>query len=117
MQRLSCALIPLASALLMAGCQSNEAFHASISRATVDISNGRLEQARATLHEADALADDPGDRQKVEDLNAVVDGAEAMINGDSTSAAIAWSNVEDDHLRWQLEREAKSMGLQIDSNN
>ena len=53
----------------------------------------------------------------VEDLNAVVDGAEAMINGDSMSAAIAWSNVQDDQLRWQLQREAEAMGLQLDSNN
>ena len=117
MQRLSCALISLTAAFLVAGCQSNEAFHASISRATIDISKGRLEQARSTLHEADSLASAPGDRQKVEDLNAVVDGAEAMINGDSMSAAIAWSNVQDDQLRWQLQREAEAMGLQLDSNN
>ena len=117
MPRLHCALIPLATALLMAGCQSNEAFNASISRATIDISKGRLEQARTTLFEADSLASGPDEQQKVEDLTAVVNGAEAMINGDSVAASVAWSNVEDDNLRWQLQREAKAMGLQLESNN
>ena len=117
MPRLHCALIPLTAALLMTGCHSSEAFNASISRATIDISKGRLEQARTNLFEADSLASGSSEQQKVEDLNAVVDGAEAMIQGDSAGASVAWSNVEDDRLRWQLQREAKSIGLELNSNN
>ncbi|MCH2134249.1 MAG: hypothetical protein MK116_10905 [Phycisphaerales bacterium] len=115
MSRLSCALIPLAAALLMTGCQSSEAFNTSLRRATNDISHGRLDQARSSLDEAGTLASGDGERQKVHDLNAVVDGAEAMIDGDASAAAAAWSSVEDAGLRRQLRREAGAMGLDLDS--
>lgn len=111
------ALIPLTVALLMTGCHSSEAFNTSLRHATTDISQGRLGQARTSLFEADSLASDSAERQKVRDLTAVVDGAEAMIDGDSAGAAAAWSNVEDVSLRRQLQQEAEAMGLEINPSN
>jgi hypothetical protein len=117
MSHLNTALMTMVAGLCLIGCRSNEAFNASLHRATTDISRGHLDGARSALHEADSLATGTAERQKVADLTAVVSGAEAMIDGRSHAAAAAWSSVEDPGLRFQLKREAAAMGLQLDSNN
>ena len=117
MPRLLCALIPLTLILGLTGCQSNEAFRASIQNAATDISQGRLDSARMTLARADSLASDTTQHQKVADLNAVINGAEAMIDGHPAAAASAWSSVEDPGLRQQIKREAEAMGISLKTNN
>lgn len=117
MRRLPCAMTMLTVALLMTGCHSSKAFHTSIQQATRDISDGRLDAARLEIDQADRLASDSSEQQKVEDLNSIVDGAEAMINGDPEAANAAWSSIHDDELRWQLEQEARSAGLAVNSNH
>ena len=117
MPRLSCALIPLTVVLALTGCQSNEAFQASLHSATTDISHGRLDSARLTLNEADSLASGAAEHQKVADLNAVINGAEAMIDGRPQAAASAWSSVKDARLRQQIQHEAEVMGINFKSNN
>jgi multidrug resistance efflux pump len=117
MPRLCCALIPLTVVLALTGCQSNEAFQASLHSATTDISHGRLDSARLTLDQADSLASGAVEHQKVADLNAVINGAEAMIDGQPEAAASAWSSVEDKRLRLQIQHEAEVMGINLQSNN
>lgn len=117
MRSLPCAMTMLTVALLMTGCQSSKAFHTSIQQATRDISDGRLDAARLEIIQADRLASDISDEQKVEDLTAIVDGAQAMIDGDPNAANAAWSSIHDDELRWQLEQEARSAGLVVNSNH
>ena len=117
MPRLFCALIPLTLILGLTGCKSNEAFRASLQSAATEISQGRLDSARVTLVKADSLASDTSEPQKVADLNAVINGAEAMIDGHPGAAASAWSSVEDPRLRQQIRREAEAMGINLKSNN
>ena len=117
MPRLSCALLPLTLVLALTGCQSNEAFQASLRSASTDISNGRLDSARLTLNEADSLASGAAEHQKVADLNAVINGAEAMIDGRPGAAASAWSSVKDARLRRQIQHEAEAMGINLNTNH
>tara|TARA_B100001121_G_C18566964_1_gene563157 strand:+ start:221 stop:547 length:327 start_codon:yes stop_codon:yes gene_type:complete len=103
--------------MVLTGCQSNEAFQASLRSASNDISNGRLDSARLTLNEANSLASGAVEHQKVADLNAVINGAEAMIDGRPEAAASAWSSVKDSRLRQQIEHEAEVMGINLKSNH
>ena len=97
----------------MTGCQSPETFNQSLSHAARDISQGHLEAARSSLDQAGSLASDSRQAQKVADLTAIIDGAEAMIDGRPEGAAEAWARVEDPDLRVQIRREASALGLQM----
>ena len=107
-------LTAVATLTAITGCQAPQAFQQSLTQATQDISQGQLDSARSSLMHARSLASGPRDRQKVDDLNAIVDGAQAMISGRATSAAQAWSRVQDPDLRKQIQREANAMGLDLD---
>ena len=111
-----CAMTLMTFIFLMSGCHSSEAFHASIQKATRNISDGRLDAARLEVAEADQLASNSKELRKVSDLNLVLDGAEAMIQGDPTTAVDSWSGIQNDSLRMQLEKHARSIGISVNSN-
>jgi hypothetical protein len=105
--------------LALAGCRYTERavntqlFRESVIRCTESIRAGDLARAEVQLASARQLADSPAQHQKLRSLATLIEGAEAMLHGDSRAAAASWSRIEDPHLRAEVRAKARAVDLDV----
>ncbi len=91
--------------LLLAACgsgQRQQQFDQHLRAATVELNQGRLEQAEGSIAAASRHASDSSERRKVEDLRHLRSGTEQYLAGDVDAAFASWRQIEDPSLRRQL---------------
>jgi hypothetical protein len=88
-------------------------FQNQLALSTRAINEANLAGAREHLEAARAKAATPHDLHKVESLAKLIDGAEAMLAGDTAKARTEWSAIGDQTLRREVKRKAKLIGMSI----
>ncbi|MHC5004190.1 MAG: hypothetical protein ACYTJ0_13830 [Planctomycetota bacterium] len=120
--RCRCAL-PALVVLAAAGCQSasktdlqaarQRAFERRLTGTTQALHEGDLVEARAQLEQAAANVSTKSQRRKVESLEMLIAGAEALMSGDPASARAEWSRIEDPNLKQEVREKAQLVGMAV----
>jgi hypothetical protein len=115
----------LAVAILLTGCATaipdegglneihNEAFIDHLTLTTEAINAGDLDQAKARLGRARAATATARDVQKVDGLEHLIAGAEALRSGNPEGAKSAWAQIEEPRLRREVRHKARLIGLEV----
>jgi hypothetical protein len=115
----------LGAVILLAGCATttpkqagpgevdNQAFIDHLTLTAQAINAGDLDKAKARLGRARAATVTPQDVQKVDGLEYLIVGAEALRSGDPESARTAWGKIEEPHLRREVRYKARLIGLEV----
>lgn len=80
---------------------------------TQAINAGELDQAREHLDQAGREASSPGQQQMVRSLQRLVDGAEALRNGDPDRARDEWARIDEPRLRREVRHKARLIGMDV----
>ena len=118
------ALFLFTAAVVLIGCHSSakidhdaaarsDRFQEQLTWSTQAINAGDLEQARVHLDEARAAASNSKERQKVESLDKLIVGAEALMEGDPARARAEWSWIDEPHLSREVRHKARLIGLNV----
>lgn len=120
------ALCVLGTATWLAGCQSTgsqaweelragryQNFQTNLTLTTEAINAGELAQAREHLKGTERLASSAAQRRKVQSLEQLIDGAEALRDGDPDKARIAWAQIEEPRLRREVRHKARLIGMDV----
>lgn len=94
-----------AAILLLTGCGSpnrQQQFDHHLRQATVELNQGRIEQAEGSIAAASRHASGTAERRKVEDLQHLRSGTAQYLAGDLAAAIADWRRIEDPSLRRQL---------------
>jgi len=121
--RCRCALA-LATAVVLAGCHTTTvdpnagaraqvAFDEQLGMAAQAINVGDLHSARDFVREARAAATTARDHQKVESLDHLISGAEALRTGDPDGARAEWSRIEEPRLAREVRHKARMIGVDV----
>jgi len=117
--------ILLAATILLTGCAAampdegglggvdNEAFIDHLTLTTEAINAGDLDKAKARLGRARAATATAHDVQKVDGLEQLIAGAEALRSGDPEGARSAWAKIEEPRLRREVRHKARLIGLEV----
>jgi hypothetical protein len=107
----------LAAAAVMSGCHggvvSDTEFRQQLSLSVASINSGDLEAARAQLRDARAAAAAPAQVRKVDSLEQLIDGAEALRAGDLDGARAAWSRIQEPQLGREVRHKARLIGVEV----
>ncbi|MBM4361312.1 MAG: hypothetical protein FJ104_01435 [Deltaproteobacteria bacterium] len=91
------------AATTVVGCASTQVkFDDAIRQATVELREGRLDDAENSIGSAARLAAGRSDRAKVSDLRLLVLGTRSYMNGEIGAATGQWSQIHDGSLRSQV---------------
>lgn len=85
----------------------------AIAGATAAIKSGDLTEARSMLDKASNASPNDYQQMQIRSLQSVADGAEAMMEGDTSAAASHWSQIEDTELRRQMQIKARQYGINV----
>ncbi len=103
--------------IVLTGCQSPKADPAASSQlltaSTQALGAGDLELARQYLDQARAVAATPEQQVKVDSLDRLIDGTEALRAGDPDGARSAWSQIQEPHLSREVRHKARLIGLDV----
>jgi hypothetical protein len=88
-------------------------FGEQIGLTTTAINVGELETARDYLGEARGVATTARDTQKVDALDNLIVGAEALRTGDPAGARAAWSRIDDPRLAREVRHKARLIGIEV----
>jgi hypothetical protein len=104
-------------AISLTGCQSHKAEPAASSQlltaSTQALGAGDLELARQYLDQARAVTVTPAQQVKVDSLDRLIDGTEALRAGDPDGARMAWSQIQEPHLSREVRHKARLIGLDV----
>lgn len=113
-------------ALFMAGCHAAPSaeskaaggsdyrtFQEQLLLSTRAINAGDLELARVHLDEAGAAADNAKQLRKVDSLEQLITGAEALLGGEPDRARDEWSRIEEPHLSREVRHKARLIGMDV----
>lgn len=111
----------LAAVAVMSGCHGCAAvdpagaavFRQQLSLAAASINAGDLEIARAQLRDARAVAGAPAEVRKVDSLEQLIDGADALRAGDLDGARAAWSRIQEPQLGREVRHKARLIGVEV----
>ncbi len=122
----TCRWLPwLSAAALSFGCQSayktsitedaarRQSFQEQLVLSTQAINAGDLVQARSHLNDAAAWAVGPSEEQKVDGLERLITGAEALLAGQADEAQLQWAEIEDPQLSEEVRGKARLVGMVI----
>lgn len=84
------------------GASRQQQFDQSLRQATVELNQGRLQEADGALAAAAQHASGKPQSRKVEDLRHLRTGTEQYISGNVAGALAAWRQIEDPSLRRQI---------------
>lgn len=113
--------------LLLAGCASAPraetagvderaaAFRNGLAMTASFVQDAELAAARAELAATAALAETEAEQAKVRSLARLIDGAEALLAGDTEGAGAEWARIEDPALRREIELAAPDVGVSLRS--
>ncbi len=88
-------------------------FKEQLTLSTQAINAGDLEQARTHLKGASSAATRSEQVQKVQSLDRLITGAEALRSGDPERARSEWSRIEETDLAREVRHKARLMGLDV----
>ena len=91
----------------------SDRFQEQLAWSTQAINAGDLEQARAHLEAARDAASSSKERQKVDSLDKLIVGAEALMEGDPARARSEWSWIDEPNLSREVRHKARLMGLSV----
>lgn len=80
--------------------------------ATEAVRVGDLEAARQHVSTGRAAGGSPYQRTKLDSLEQLINGAEAMMAGDVVGAREQWNRIVDPHLRREVDQKLEQKGLQ-----
>ena len=115
----------LAAAILLTGCATavpdeaglgeidNQAFIDHLTLTTEAINAGDLNKAKARLGRARAATVTAHDVQKVDGLEYLIAGAEALRSGNPDRARNEWARIEEPRLRREVRHKARLIGLEV----
>jgi len=122
----SCVWLALLIMLIVAvvflpGCQSGqkatragqERFRQNVSACTQAIRAGDLADAKALLAKADDDARSFDQKRKTQSLGGLIDGAEALMDGNAQLARAKWSQIEDPLLGREVRVKANLIGMDV----
>jgi hypothetical protein len=117
--------ILLGAAILLTGCATampdqgglgaidNQAFIDHLMLTTEAINAGELDTAKARLGRARAATATTHDVQKVDGLEHLIAGAEALRAGNPDGARSEWAQIEEPRLRREVRHKARLIGLEV----
>ena len=115
----------LGAAALLIGCQSayktsitndlarRQQFQEQLVLSTEAINAGDLEQAREHVRDAASWAVGPSEEQKVDSLEKLIAGAEALLAGEADEAQRQWAQIEDRELSAEVRGKARLVGMAV----
>ena len=116
----------LVVAVMVVGCQTSpdigaaehttnhyQACSEMVTLSTQSIRAGDLAQAREYLQGAAASATTARQQQQVRSLTRLVDGAEALRDGDPDLARAEWARIEEPRLRREVRHKARLIGMDV----
>jgi hypothetical protein len=108
----------LGAALASAGCQTSRGVTGDVSGEQLRLSAqainaGDLDQAKVHLSAARAGPGSPARDLKVQSLQQLIAGAEALMEGDAEGARAAWSRIQDPTLRTEVRHKARLIGINV----
>jgi hypothetical protein len=95
------------------GVVDHQAFRDQLARTTQAVNAGDLEEAKTQLRQARAATTTSRQVQKVQGLQHLIAGAEALRAGDPQGARTAWARIEEPHLRREVRHKARLIGLEV----
>ena len=105
-----CATPPAADT---AAVTSHHQFQEPLRASTQAIAAGDLEQARQYLGQARAVAADHDQQVKVDSVEHLIAGTEALMLGDPDRAMTAWAQIEETHLSREVRHKARLIGIEV----
>ncbi len=105
-----CASPPTADTAAVA---SRNRFQEPLAASTRAIAAGDLEQARQYLGQASAVAADHHQQVKVDSIEHLIAGTEALMVGDPDQARTAWAQIEEPHLSREVRHKARLIGIDV----
>ncbi len=105
-----CASPPIADTAAVA---SHNRFQEPLTASTRAIAAGDLEQARQYLGQARAAAANHHQQVKVESIEHLIAGTEALMVGDPDRARTAWAQIEEPHLSREVRHKARLIGIDV----
>jgi hypothetical protein len=105
-----CATTPNADTAAIA---SHNSFQEPLTASTQAIVTGDLEQARHYLGQARAVAVDHDQQVKVESVEHLIAGTEALMVGDPDRARTAWAQIQEPHLSREVRHKARLIGIDV----
>ncbi len=113
----------LASAGVSVGCSSTSVdpqaeaarweYQEQLLLATQAVNSTDLEQARVHVEKARARAFNFEQQRKVDSLERLIAGAEALREGDAARARAEWAQIEDPALNREVRRKANQIGIEV----
>jgi len=104
-------------AIILTGCQSSKADPTASSQiltaSTQALGAGDLELARQYLDQARAATVTPAQQVKIDSLDWLIDGTEALRAGDPDGARTAWSQIQEPNLSREVRHKARLIGLDV----
>ena len=88
-------------------------FHEQLVATTEAIKAAELDLARSHLVEARLAAFRPAHKEKVESLDRLIDGAQALLDGDPSTARVEWSRITDAQLNDEVRQKAAQFGMTV----
>lgn len=89
------------------------AFDDAIYNASMAVNEGELEQARQHVGDAESLAVTEAHHRKVRSMYNLIDGADALMQGNGAAAGRFWSRIEDPALRAEVRAKARAHQINV----
>ncbi|WP_432798538.1 hypothetical protein [Poriferisphaera sp. WC338] len=112
--------VVIAIIMMMTGCSlisetrvDNQLFRQHMVACTQAISHGDLQQAEVHLSEARPMAVTNRQKRQIRSLQALIEGAEALMNGNGDLAEAHFSRIEDPYLRREVRIKARQVNLKV----
>ncbi len=105
-----CASPPAADTAAIA---DRDRFQEPLTASTRAIVAGDLEQARQYLGQARAVAADHHQQVKVDSIEHLITGTEALMVGDPDRARAAWAQIQEPHLNREVRHKARLIGIDV----
>ncbi len=110
----------LVTLALLPGCQSaakatarSQHFREQLTLAAQAINAGNLATAKGHVSAARSSATGAAEMRKLESLEKLITGAEALMEGDAARARAEWSRIEDPVLNDEVRSKARWIGVTV----
>lgn len=111
--RMTAASVPLLLALVGCSTGRQEIFEKAMRSTVVDLRAGDLEGASTTLETARSHADGRSQKDQVNELGILIEGAQAYCRGDRGQAATTWSGSQVPEFRRAIASNQQSLGVEL----
>ena len=101
------------------GCSTDrQSTYDKAMRSTIsDLRSGDIDGAASTLEMARSHASGSDQKQRVDELGVLIDGAQAYCRGDRSQAAATWSSSKSPEFRRAITASLSSLGVTLSASN